>query len=108
VKELDTVKEISTKIFDASGDDAAKYKKAAEQGIEALEKAMAVLEGVRDGDKAKVDTALTEFADVNRTIEALGKMDKAIEDAESSVELQEVLEIVKTVVTVGVTIAAIL
>jgi len=108
VKELDTVKEISGKIIDASGDDAAKYKVAAEQGLDALGKAMTLLEGVRDGDPVKIKAAQTEFAEVNRTLEALGKMDKAIEEAQSSVELQDVLDVVKAVVTVAVTVATIL
>jgi len=108
LKELDTVKEITGKIIGASGDDAAKYKVAAEQGLDALAKATALLEGVRDGDPTKVSGALTEFEEVNRTLEACGKMDKAIEDAESSVELQDVLEVVAAVVSVAVTVATIL
>ena len=108
MKELDTVKEISSKIIGASGGDAEKYKVAAEQGLDALGKAMAILEGVRDGDRAKIDTAVTEFEEVNRTLEAIGKMDKAIEEASSSVEIQDVLEVIKAVVTIGVTLATIL
>jgi hypothetical protein len=108
LKELDTVKAISGKIIDASGDDAAKYKVAAEQGLDALGKAMSLLEGVRDGDHEKVKVTLTEFEEVNRTLEAVGKMDKAIADAESSVELQDVLEVVGAVVSVAVTVATIL
>jgi hypothetical protein len=108
VRELDTVKEISSKILDASGEDAVKYKTAAEQGLDALGKAMSLLEGIRDGDSVGVQVALTEFEEVNRTLEAIGKMDKAIEDAESSVELQDVLDVVKAVVTVAVTIATVL
>jgi hypothetical protein len=108
VRELDTVKEISSKIIDASGADAAKYKTAASQGLDALGKAMALLEGVRDGDSAKIQTTLTEFEEVNRTLQAIGKMNKAIEEAESSVEIQEVLEVIKAVVTIGVTLATIL
>lgn len=100
---LDKVKGFAKK---AIGDDAHKYKKALDVGLEAIASARKLLTAVKDGDEATVKHVLTEWEDVNRTWEAVGKMDTAIEDAENGVELMEVLETIGKVVSIVAKIAA--
>jgi hypothetical protein len=82
------------------------YGDALQVGLDARSSAKDFLQGVKDGDEATVQAALTGWEDVNRTLEAIGKMDKAIEDAESGQALLEVLKTIGKVVKVGMTLAA--
>lgn len=100
---LDQIKGFAKK---ATGGDADKYKKALDVGLEALDSARNLFTAVKAGDEAAVKHALTEWEDVNRTWEAVGKMDTAIEDAENDVELMEVLETIGKVVSIVAKIAA--
>ncbi len=88
----------------ALGDDADKYKDALTKGLEAVDKAKTLLEKILGGDKAAVEIALTEYEDVNKTLIAIGKMDKAIEDVENGIELNDVLDVVSKVMKVATTI----
>ncbi len=90
----------------AIGSDAGKYKKAVDVGLEALDSARNLFTAVKNGDQAAIKHALTEWDDVNRTWEAVGKMDTAIEDAKDGVELIEVLETIGKVLSIVATVAA--
>jgi hypothetical protein len=98
------VGEVRTFAEGALGDDSDKYKDALTKGLEAVDKAKDLLEKIQGGDKVAVETALTEFEDVNRTLEAIGKMDQAIEDAENGIGLTDVLNVVGKIMKVAVTI----
>ena len=99
---LDDVKGFVEKAKDAK----EKFDPALKMGKDALDTARGLLDGLASGDEAQVKAALTEWEDVNRTLEAIGKMDKAIEDAENGPELMEVLEVIGKVVKIGITFAA--
>lgn len=90
---------------DKAKDDPA-LKEAADLGKQALGTVKNLLEAVSSGDDEAVAVALTEWSDVNRTYAAIGKMDKAIEDAENGPSIMEVLEFIGKAVKVGVTLAA--
>ena len=83
-----------------------KYDPAIKVGLDALDTAKSLFEKMQAGDEEGVKAALTKWDDVNKTLEAIHKMDKAIEDAENGVELMDVLEVVGKVVRIVVTLAA--
>ena len=92
----------------AMGDDADKYKEALAVGVQALDSARNLFAALEDGNEVSVRHALTAWEDVNRTWEAVGKMDRAIEDAKNGIELMEVLETIGKVVSIATTVAAFL
>jgi hypothetical protein len=98
------VGEVRTFAEDALGDDADKLKEAVAKGLEGIKKAQDLLEKIQSGDKEAVEVALTQWEDVNRTLAASAKMDKAIEDAKDGVGLDDVLSVVSKVMKVVVTI----
>lgn len=90
----------------ALGEDREKYEEALKQGVDALSKAKDLFAAMQRGDKEAVEVLLTEWEDVNRTLEAIGKMDAAIEDAENGISLGDVLEVVGKVAKVVATLGA--
>jgi hypothetical protein len=103
---IESIKEKGLDILGAEEEDLAKYKEAVPIVMEGLESAKGLLKAFEDGDKEAFNERLTEWEDVNRTLEAIHKMDNAIEESKNGVTLNEVLEIVGKVVKVVVTIGA--
>ena len=102
------LKEIRGFADKALSEETADYKPAIGVGLEALDAAKGFLEAVQSGDKEAIQEALTQWADVNETLAAVAKMDKAIADAEDGVQLTEVLEVIAKVAKIAVTFAALL
>ena len=89
-------------------DDPDAYKEALEKGLKGVGKAQDLLSKIQGGNREAVETALTEWDDVNQTLSAIGKMDKAIEDAENGIELNDVLDVAGKVLKVVVTLGAVI
>lgn len=99
---LDDLKGLADKVLDG---DTEEYKDALEQGLKVVEGPLkSLLEGLKSGDRDKVAAALTRWEDVNKTYEAIGKMDAAIERAENSVSMDDVLSFISMAAKVGMTI----
>lgn len=99
--DLDGLKDLANRLKD---DPAA--KEALALGKQAVGTVKGMLEAMESSDDEALEVALTRWEDVNRTLTAIGKMDKAIEDAEVGPSITEVLEFVAKAVKVGMTLAA--
>ena len=107
-KELESAKDLTSKILDAGGDEAEAYRDALDKGLAATEPLIDMLNAMRSGDRAKVSAQLDGMADIIRTLEACDRMDAAIEDAKNGVEIQEVLDVIGTCLSIGIKVAALL
>lgn len=85
------------------------YKKAAAKVADAFEKVKPFLDKIRAGDFKGAEVQLTQWDDVNKTLAAAGKMDKAKYEATNGFGVDDVLKVVDVlgkVIKVGVGIAA--
>ena len=64
--EIESLKTIVDKVLAASGEDSVHYREAVIKAIDASEKVMALLEGLRDGNSEAVHAQVTEFEEVNK------------------------------------------
>lgn len=106
--DLSQLVELGKKFADARENDpekAAKYQAALEEGLKALDTAKDLLSSAFSEDKGDFEIELTKYADVNELKLANAKMDRAIEDIDRGPEFEDVLSVIKTVATVGITLA---
>jgi len=101
----DVLKEI-TDFADKVKDAQEKYKPAIEVGLQAVDQVRDLLKGLQSGNAEEVKVQLTKWADVNKTLVAVGKMDQAIKDVENGVEIEDVLNGILTAIKFATTIAA--
>lgn len=83
-----------------------RYDPAIKQGLAAVDDARKILEAWRDGDHEKVQAQLTRWRDVNETWAAVRDMDRAIEDATSGPEIEDVLGVVLKSLQVAITVVS--
>jgi hypothetical protein len=102
IEKLGDVKAFADKVLE----DKDKYADVLEKGIKGVDKAKDLLEKLKSGDREGVEVVLTQWDDVNENLKAIAAMDKAIEDAENGIELEDVLEGIVTALKVGVSLAA--
>lgn len=79
-------------------------REAIEKGLAGLDQVRGLLDGLRRGDTNKVEAALTQWEDVNRTLVAIGKINAAIERSKS-VNFDAILTFVGKAMKVALTLA---
>lgn len=107
-EELQAAQKLAGAIVDADGEKATAYQDALSKGLAATEPLVEMLNAMRLGDKDKINERFGELADVLRTLEACDRMDAAIENAKNGVELKDVLDVIETILAVGIRVAALL
>ena len=103
---LDKLKEAGLDLLGADEADLEKVKAVIPVVKEGIKAATEVLEALERGDKEAFNAKLTEWEDVNRTLEAIHSMELAIEDSESGVTLKQVMTVVGTALKIAVTVGA--
>jgi len=88
--------------------DEEKAKSALEAGLEGVEKVGEILTALKGGDSEKAERLLSEWSDVQETLDAISGVEGAIEDADAAVQLKQVLSVAATVLKFSLAAAAVL